>query len=161
MTGRDFDKTVAAVATQTFTERLGRGQPLPPQTTPSVATPAPSGAYRAYGAMAAEGIAETCDIQGWMENTTLATGIEVQYRFLMSIGYVGEEQLKLFLPECIVVTDGMYLRELRKKLVRRQVTFICQFSPKVWKTAPPKGEPVIERISIVRPEPDARRGRNS
>ncbi len=58
----------------------------------------------------------------------------------MQIGYVGEEQVKLFLPECIVVIDGMYLRDLRKKLARRQITFIQQFSPKVWPDMPPKSE---------------------
>jgi hypothetical protein len=149
LTGRDFERTANAVATQTFTERLGRGQPaLQPTTAKEL--PAPNDAYRAYGAMAAEGIAETCDIQGWLENTQIATGLEIQYRFLMQVGYVGEEQLKLFLPDCIVAIDGMYLRELRRKLARRQVTFIQQYSAKVWPTPPPKGKPIVERIEIVR-----------
>jgi len=151
LTGREFERTANAVATQTFTERLGRGQPLPPSPA-AVEQPARNDVYRAYGAMAAEGIAETCDIQGWVENTTLASGLEIQYRFLMQIGYVGEEQLKLFLPDCIVVIDGTYLRDLRKKLARRQVTFVQQFSPRIWQSAPPKGEPIVEKITIVRPE---------
>jgi len=146
---RDFERTADAVATQTFTQRLGRGQPLP-QATPTKELAADNEAYRAYGALAAEGIAETCDIQGWLENTQIATGLEIQYRFLMQIGYVGEEQLKLFLPDCIIVIDGMHLRELRKRLARRQVTFVKQFLPHVWKSAPPKGEPIVEKITIVR-----------
>ncbi|MEI9994910.1 MAG: hypothetical protein WDM91_09975 [Rhizomicrobium sp.] len=152
MTARDFDRTANAVATQTFAERLGRGQPLPPSPA-AVEQPARHDAYRAYGAMAAEGIAETCDIQGWMENTTIAQGTEVQYRFLMRTDYVGEEQIKLFLPDCIVVIDGAHLRDLRKKLARRQVTFVQQYSPCIWQSTPPKGEAIVERISIVRPGP--------
>lgn len=151
MTGREFDKTAYAVSTQTFTERLGRGQSAPPQPAQASAVPASNGVYRAYGAMVAEGIAETCDIQAWMENTAIPQGIELQYRFLMQVAYVGEEQLRLFLPDAIVVIEGHHLRDLRKRLARRQVTFICQFSPRIWRTAPARGEPIVERISIIRP----------
>lgn len=159
MTGREFDRTAIAVAQQSFTERLGRGQPLPAQPT---AAPAPVGTYRAFGAMAAEGITETCDIQGWMENTSIATGIELQYRFLMQVGYVGEEQLKLFLPDCIVVIDGQHLLKLRKALARRQCNFIQQYSSRIWPQAPEKGETLVERITITRPSEEAQpRGKNS
>ena len=151
MTGRDFERTADAVATQTFTQRLGRGQPLP-QATPAKEPPISHDAYRAYGAMVAEGIAETCDIQGWLENTQVATGLEIQYRFLMQVGYVGEEQLKLFLPDCIVVIEGSYLRDLRKKLARRQVTFIQQYSSRVWNSAPREGETIVENITVLRPD---------
>jgi hypothetical protein len=40
------------------------------------------------------------------------------------------------------------------------VTFIQQFSPKVWSEAPPKGEAIIEAIEILRPDPNAPHGRN-
>ena len=50
----------------------------------------------------------------------------------MQVGYVGEEQLKLFLPDCIVVIEGQHLRDLRKKLARHQCTFIQQYSPCIW-----------------------------
>ncbi|MBS0473092.1 MAG: hypothetical protein JSR60_18625 [Proteobacteria bacterium] len=160
MTGRDFDKTAVAVATQTFAERLGRGE-AKPETAAAGEQAAGSGPYKPYGFLPTGSGNETCDIQGWVESTEVAQGIEVPYRFVTQIQYFGEEQIKLFLPDCIVVIDGMYLRDLRRKLARRQVTFVQQYSSRVWKSAPPKGEPIVEKISIVRPETPERRGRNS
>jgi hypothetical protein len=153
LTGSDFDNTAAAVAKHiSFAERLGRGDA---KAEPGEAKDesAAGAAYKPYGYMPSGGITETCDVQRWLENSQIAEGIEFQYRFLMQIGYVGEEQLKLFLPDCIVVIEGSYLRDLRKKLARRQVTFIQQYSSRVWRDAPAKGEPIIEKIEVVRPQP--------
>lgn len=61
----------------------------------------------------------------------------------------------------LVKSSEEYLRDLRRKLARRQVTFIQQYSPKVWPMPPPKGEPLIEKIEIVRPDPVVALGRNS
>jgi len=118
-----------------------------------------AGAYRAFGFLPS-GIGESCDIQRWVDGTEIPVGLEVQYRFLLSIAYTGEEELKLYLPECIVVITGANLRELRKKLARRQCTFIMQYSPNVWPEAPSRGEPVIDAIEILRPDPNAPYGRN-
>jgi len=101
-------------------------------------------------------LGEACDVQRWLDGTETPEGIEFQYRFLMQVGYVGEEQVKLFLPDCIVVLEGQRLRELRKKLARRMVWFIQQYNPRIW-PAPAKGECVIERIEVLRPEPSSRR----
>ena len=162
MTGDDFETAFGSVNSTkaTFTERLGRADAKPTNGEVKEETVG-DGAYKPYGFLPTGNIGETCDIQSWLENTETAQGIEVQYRFLMQVGYVGEEQLKLYLPDCIVVIDGRYLRDLRKKLARRQVTFIQQYSARVWPAAPVKGEPIIEKIEIVRPEPVERRGRNS
>ncbi len=155
MTGSDFDNTAAAVAKQfSFTERLGRGDAKAEPGEAKEET-ANGGVYKPYGYMPSGGIAETCDVQRWLENSQIAEGIEFQYRFLMQVGYVGEEQLKLFLPDCIVVIEGSYLRDLRKKLARRQVTFIQQYSSRIWPDAPPKGEPIIQSIEVVRPQPSS------
>jgi len=70
----------------------------------------------------------------------------------MQVGFVGEEQLKLFLPDCIVVIDGKHLSDLRKKLARRQVTFISQFNSRIWRNARPQGEPIVEAIQVIRPK---------
>jgi hypothetical protein len=160
LTGSEFDKVAKAVGTQTFAERLGRGE-TKPETGEGKEQPTDGAPYKAFGFLPTANVNETCDIQSWVENTAIPQGIEVQYRFLMHIGYVGEEQIKLFLPDCIVVIDGSYLREMRKKLARRQVTFIQQFSSRVWQEAPPKGEAIIEKISVMRPEAAERHGRNS
>ena len=34
-------------------------------------------------------------MQRWIDGTQIAEGVELQYRFLMQIAYVGEEQIKL------------------------------------------------------------------
>ena len=160
MTGREFDKVATAVATQTFAQRLGRSETAP-QAAPGEQT-AGSGAYKPYGFLPSGTIHETCDVQAWVENTQIAQGVEVQYRFVTRLEYFGEEQIKLFLPDCIVVIDGMYLRDLRKKLARRQVTYIQQYSPRVWQQAPGKGETLVEKITVTRPSETATpRGRNS
>jgi hypothetical protein len=158
LTANDFENTANAVGKQfSFTERIGRTDPKAVVNEAGEAL-AGTGAYKAFGYMPS-GIAETCDIQGWLENSETAHGVEVPFRYIMQIGYVGEEQIKLFLPDCIIVIEGAYLRELRKMLARRQCTFIQQFSQRVWRDPPPKGEAIIEKIAIVRPQPieDAKR----
>jgi hypothetical protein len=55
------------------------------------------------------------------------------------------------LPDCIVVIDGKHLRDLRKKLARRQCTFIQQYSARVWPNAKPQGEAIVEKIEVLRP----------
>lgn len=138
-----------------FTDRLAREQPAAPAA-PAQETHVGSGSYKAYGFLPA-GVGEGCDVQRWLDGTEVAEGIEFQYRFLMQVGYVGEEQLKLFLPDCIVLIEGRHLRDLRKKLARRMVTFVQQYNPRVW-PLPAAGEAVIERIEVVRPESLGPRG---
>lgn len=145
----------------TFVERTGRV--VKPEIAPEPAT-AGSGevalpnTYKAFGFLPTA-VGESCDVQRWVDGTEIPEGIELQYRFLLQIAYTGEEELKLYLPECIVLITGQNLRDLRKKLARRQVTFIQQYSPKVWPKGAPKGEAVVEAIEILRPDP-AGSGRN-
>lgn len=153
----DFDRVFGSRTPNTpgFAQRLGRHAPdvhVAPATGHPKESLAGVGPYKPYGFMPTANIGETCDVQRWLDGTEIAEGIEFQYRFLMQIGYVGEEQIKLFLPDCIVVIEGHHLRELRKKLARRQVTFIQQFNSRVWPGQPPANEPLVERIEVVRPE---------
>lgn len=136
-------------AKPTFTERFAPQPAAAASAAPAHEGATTSGVYKPYGFMPA-GVGESCDVQRWLAGTDIAEGIEFQYRFLMQLGYVGEEQLKLFLPDCIVVIEGRHLRDLRKRLARRTVTFIQQFNPRVW-TALATGEPVIDDIRILRP----------
>jgi len=110
-----------------------------------------STAYKPYGFLPSGTIGEGCDVRWWMEGTETIQGIEFQYRFLMQVGYVGDQELRLFLPDSIVVIEGQRLTDLRKKLARRMVTFIQQHNPRVW-GLPPTDEPTIERVQILRPE---------
>ena len=117
-----------------------------------------TGAYKPYGFLPTGTINETCEVVRWIEGTEVPEGMDFQYRFLMQVGFVGEEQLRLFLPDCIVVIEGHHLRDLRRKLARRQATFIQQWSPRVWNARPAKGEPIVERIEVVRPTAESSDG---
>ncbi len=164
MSDDDFDRMFGSVPTPRptqggFADRLmGEAQSKGYLRSPTNQTPdepneaaVGDGPYKPYGYMPAANLGETCDVRRWIDGTEAAEGIEFQYRFLMQIGYVGDEQIKLFLPDCIVVIEGHKLRDLRKKLARRQVTFIQQFSALVW-PRPDAGEPIIDAIAVMRPE---------
>lgn len=128
-----------------WTQRVGEGRPLPPDT-PARSTD--DGQYRAFGATPAEDL-ETCDITWWLGGAT-PMGQEVQYRFLIRIAYVGDEQIQLMLTDAIIVIEGKHLRELRKRLSRRKVSFIQAYHAGFW-PPPPAGEPIVERIEILYP----------
>ncbi len=152
-TDDDFDRVFGGRSANmpSFAQRVGRPTPDPiiaPTIDPKESLVG-SGPYKPYGFMPTANIGETCDIQRWLEGTEIAEGIEFQYRFLMQIGYVGEEQIKLFLPDCVVLIEGRHLRDLRKKLARRQVTFIQQFNARVWPGIA-QTDPVVAGIEIIR-----------
>ncbi len=138
-----------------FTDRLARGQVPPPDAAPAPAHPSPeesaeTGIYKPYGFLPANTVGETCEVRGWLNGTDVPEGVVFQYRFLMQVGFVGEEMLKLMLPDAIVVIEGKRLLDLRQKLTRRMVTFIQQYHAGIWPRA--SGEAIIERIEVVRPE---------
>lgn len=125
------------------------GSELPP--TPAPEAPARStedGLYRAYGTTPTDEL-EGCDIAWWLGHDT-PQGQEVQYRFIVRIGYVGDDQINLMLTDAIISIEGRNLRDLRKRLSRRRVTFIQAFNPRVW-PKPADEEPIIERVSILYP----------
>ena len=143
-----------------FVERTGRApEPVAPTTDRALEPPQEAG-YKAFGYLPTSTVGESCDIQRWVNGTEIPEGLEMQYRFLLSLEYTGEEELKLYLPECIVLITGQHLRELRKKLARRQCTFIMQYSPKVWPDKPAGSEPIVEAIEVLRPDPNRPPGRN-
>jgi len=144
LTASDFDKAFGSNGRSTsFANRVGK---------PEVngETSVGSGPYKAYGFIPAGTVNETCEIIRWVDGTEIPEGIDFQYRFLIQVGFIGDEQLKLFLPDCVVVIEGKNLHDLRKKLARRQVTFVQQYSAKVWPSQS-KMECKVERINIVRP----------
>ncbi len=89
-----------------------------------------------------------------MPGTEVPQGVVFQYRFLMQVGYVGEEMLKLSFPDSIVVIEGRRLGELRQKLSRRMASFIQQYHVKLWPDHP-TNQACVERIEIVRPKDDS------
>jgi hypothetical protein len=144
LSAKDFDEAFGGKPSA----RITVGEQAPP----SKEAKAGSGIYKPYGYLPAGNIGETCEVQRWLDATEVAEGTEFQYRFLMRVGFVGEEHLRLYLTDCMIVIEGQQLRELRKLLARRQVTFIQQYSRRVWPQEPPKGEPMVTRVEIMRPD---------
>lgn len=107
-----------------------------------------SGPYKPYGYTPADDL-ETCDVSWWLKGE-IPQGQEIQYRFLVRVGYLGDDQLHLMLTDCILHLEGRNLTDLRKRLARRRVTFIRAFNPKLW-PAPKPDEPFIERITLLYP----------
>ncbi len=106
------------------------------------------GAYRAFGYTPTDDL-ETCDIAWWLGGDT-PQGQEIQYRFLVRVGYFGDECLQLMLTDAMIVIEGKNLRELRKRLTRAKVTFIQAFNPRIW-PKPPEGEAIVEKVSLLYP----------
>ena len=134
---------------RSFAERVGGSDAPADALLPLKEEVVGNGPYKPYGFLPTGTINETCDVQRWLDGTEMPEGIEFQYRFLMQIGYIGEEQIKLFLPDCIILIEGKNLRDLRKKLARRQITFIQQFNTRVWPKHPDAGEPVVDATSVL------------
>jgi hypothetical protein len=145
LTASDFDKVFGQARPASFAQRVGK------EAGANGEAFAGTGEYKPYGFLPTGTVNETCEIVRWVEGTEIPEGIDFQYRFLMQVGFVGEEQLKLFLPDCIVVIEGHNLRDLRKKLARRQVTFVQQYTARIWPKKPLKGEAVINAITVARP----------
>ncbi|MDI7774695.1 hypothetical protein [Asticcacaulis sp. EMRT-3] len=138
-------------ARPSFLDRVSQGQakPVADAEPPQEATVG-SGLYKPYGFMPSNTVGEICEVRTWVNGTDVPEGLVFQYRFLMQVGFVGDEMLKLMLPDAIVVIEGKRLLDLRQKLTRRMATFIQQYNPRIW-PSPPSLEPVVERIEVVRP----------
>jgi hypothetical protein len=143
----DFNQVFGA-RRPNLAERIGRGEPLEVADGETIVG---SGDYKPYGFLPT-GIGETCEVTRWVDGTDKPEGVVFQYRFLMQVGFAGEEELRLYLPDCIILIQGKQLRELRRRLSRRQVTFITAWSARVWGNRSAEGEAWIERIEVLRPE---------
>lgn len=129
-----------------WTQRVGEPPAAPAPDEPARSTE--DGQYRPFGITPTDDL-ETCDIAWWLGHDT-PQGQEVQYRFMIRTAYVGDEQINLMLTDAIISIEGRHLRELRKRLSRRKVTFIQAFNPRLW-PQPGPDQPLIERISILYP----------
>ncbi len=138
-----FDEMFAGRGPKPFTDRVGRADDF--------ATNRPTdGSYRPYGFLPASGISQVCEVSYWMDHADVAEGIAFQYRFLMSVRYTGHDELRLMLPDCVVVIEGHKLNDLRERLGRQQVTFIQEYSPRIWPTPPANDAPVVLKVRVVK-----------
>lgn len=160
MTGDDFDSVFGrgSAPRPNFTERVARGEafggredPRHAMATEAASTTPVPGVYKAFGFMPAGNINHGCEVRRWMDATEIPEGLVFPYRLLMQIGFTGDDELRLMLPDTIIVITGRHLGPLRLALMRQQVTFIQQWNRRVWTTAGTAGETVVERIEVVRP----------
>lgn len=141
-----------------FAERVGQSQAFGGRNDPVAAMaleaaseqPTP-GLYKAYGFIPAGTINQNCEVRSWVDGTDVPEGTTFYYRLLMQIQFTGTTELRLMLPDSVIVLTGRNFDPLRQALTRQLVTYVQQFSKKVWSAAVGPGETMIERIEIIRP----------
>lgn len=159
MSDEDFD-SVFGCRTEgrpNFSDRVARGDafggridPRPAMAAEAASTVPEPGVYKAFGFMPAGNLNQACEVRRWLDGTDVPEGTVFFYRLLMQIGFSGDDELRLMLPNMIIVLTGKGLDPVRRALVRQQATFIQQFSRIVWPDGAEGGEPIIDRIELVR-----------
>lgn len=160
MTDSDFDQVFGrrAEPRKSFAERVagpaafgGRNDPVAAMALEAASEQVAPGTYKAFGHMPSGGhLNQSCEVRSWMDGTDVPDGVVFFYRLLMQIAFTGTNELRLMLPDSIVVLTGQNLEPLRQALTRQLATYIQQYSKKVWPTPAAPGETVIERIEIIR-----------
>lgn len=129
-----------------WAQRMGESRPAPsPAATP---TEAPDGSYKPWGFTPSDD-QDGCDVRWWL-TADIPQGLEFDYRFLQRVGWIGDDQLHICLSDCLIAIEGSGLLELRKKLMRRRVTFIQVFHPMIWPTPQP-GQPLVTKVDVLSP----------
>jgi hypothetical protein len=159
MSDSDFDQVFGRQPQprKSFTERLAPSQPFGGRNDPVAAMaleaaseqPVP-GVYKAFGFIPAGTINPSCEVRSWVDGTDVADGVVFFYRLLMRIDFTGATELRLMLPDCIVVLTGRSLEPLRQALTRQLATYIQQHSKRIWSGPLGPGETLIERIEVIR-----------
>lgn len=142
----EFEEFLARPHTS-WTGRTAKAATAPPPVTDDYDAE-PTGAYKAFGSAPGDDI-ESCSITWWL-TADVPQGQEVMYRYLMRVGFIGNEELHLMLTDCLIHIKGRNLGELRRKLARRKVTYVQAFNPNTW-PLPQDGQPVVESITLMQP----------
>jgi hypothetical protein len=161
MTDSDFDEVFGRrpEPKQSFVQRVTGGQTTNVHPDPVAAMTidaatkhlAEMGSYRAFGFVPAGNVNPSCEIRSFVDGTDVPDGVVFFYRLLMQIGFTGTNELKLMLPDSIVVLTGRNLEPLRLALTRQLATYVQQHSKRVWSLPTEDAETVIDRIEIIRP----------
>jgi hypothetical protein len=160
MSDSDFDQVFGRrpEPRASFAERVGHSQGFGGRNDPvaamalEAASEAPvAGVYKAFGFVPAATLNQSCEVRSWVDGTDVADGVVFFYRLLMQIGFTGTNELRLMLPDNIIVLTGRNLEPLRLALTRQLATYIQQHSKRIWTGPVAVGETLIERIEIVRP----------
>jgi hypothetical protein len=161
MSDSDFDQVFGRrpEPKPSFVHRVTGGQPASPHPDPIAAMTieaatnqlAETSTYKAFGFIPAGTINQSCEVRSWVPGTDVPDGVVFFYRLLMEIAFTGTNELRLKLPDSIIVLTGRNLEPLRQALTRQLATYVQQFSKKVWASPAGPADTVIERIEIVRP----------
>jgi len=155
----DFDSVFGrrAEGRPNFSERVGRGEafggrvdPRPAMAAEAASTAPVPGVYKAFGFMPTGGINQACEVRRWLDGTDVPEGTVFFYRLLMQIGFSADDELRLMLPDTMIVLKGKNLDPLRQALMRQQVTFMQQFNQRIWSSKPDGGEMIISQVTIMR-----------
>jgi hypothetical protein len=156
----DFDQVFGGrpQTRASFAERVGQAQPfggrndlVAGMALESASEQPVPGVYKAFGFIPAGQHNQSCEVRSWVIGTDVPDGVVFFYRLLMQIGYTGTSELKLMLPDSIIVLTGRNLEPLRQALTRQLATYIQQHSKRVWSAPVGLDETLIERIEIIRP----------
>jgi len=157
MTGDPFEEMFGQPGAKTrFQERVARGDVFGGRVDPrqamaveaSTAEPQP-GTYRAFGFMPTATVNQACEVRRWIDGTELPEGRVFFYRLLLGISFSGEDELRLMLPDAVIVLTGQHLDPLRQALTRGLATFIQQWNGKVWQSSPKQNEAVVNSIEVL------------
>lgn len=160
MSDSDFDQVFGRrpEQKQSFVQRVGappvfggRSDPAAAMAVESASEQPMPGVYKAFGFMPSGQINQNCEVRSWVDGTDVPDGTVFYYRLLMQIGFTGTNELRLMLPDSIIVLTGANFDPLRQALSRQLVTYVQQFSKKVWSACGGPGETLIQRIEIIRP----------
>ena len=160
MSDREFDQLFGrrAESSLTFAERVSHGQAFGGRNDPVTAMRSQAASeqpaadvYKAYGFIPAGTINQSCEVRKWVDGTDVPDGVVFFYRLLMQIAFTGTNELRLMLPDSIIVLTGRNFEPLRQALTRQLATYIQQFSKRVWLAPTALDETTIDRIEIVRP----------
>ncbi len=161
MTDSDFDQVFGRrpEPKQSFVQRVTGGQTTNVHPDPIAAMTveaatkhlAEMGSYKAFGFVPAGNVNPSCEVRSFVDGTDVSDGVVFFYRLLMEIAFTGTTELRLKLPDSIIVVSGRNLEPLRQALTRHTATYIQQFSKRIWSTQIGSDAPLIERIEIIRP----------
>jgi hypothetical protein len=160
MSDSDFDQVFGRrpEPKQSFVQRVGGGQPVSAHPDPIAAMTveaatnnlAEMAAYKAFGFIPSGTINQSCEVRSWVDGTQVPDGVVFFYRLLMEIAFTGTDELRLKLPDSIIVLTGRNLEPLRLALTRQLATYVQQHSKRIWSAPVRADETLIERIEVIR-----------
>jgi hypothetical protein len=159
MSDSDFDKVFGERTDPrpSFAKRVAQGQafggrhdPIAGMAIEAATEKLEPAVYKAFGFIPAGTVNQSCEVRTWVDGTDVPDGVVFFYRLLMQIAFTSTTELRLMLPDTIIVLTGQNLEPLRLSLTRQHATYIQQHSRRVWPSPMASAETLIDRIEIIR-----------